>query len=88
MTISFVLFAGSLSPTFEDDFQTLLSTTINASIGQFIINPVVTGEDLKRGNKPSETPFLVFDKAEFDIPETVPAVDIAMTNYYYAKVRC
>ncbi|GAV09402.1 hypothetical protein RvY_18949 [Ramazzottius varieornatus] len=76
---------GSISATFEDDFQTLLSTTINASIGQFIIQPVVTGEDVKRGNKPHETPFLVFDKAEFDIPESVPAIDIAMTNYYYAK---
>lgn len=62
-----------------------MSTTIVAGIGNMTIYPVNTAKDVHSGNKPNELPFLSFQKAEFGIPDSVPAIEMSRTQYYYAK---
>jgi len=77
--------AGSISSDFEEDYKALMSTTVIAGIGEIKIYPLMTAEDVKRGNRPMELPFMAFTKSDFAIPETVPGIELSRTQYYYAK---
>ncbi|XP_055352171.1 bridge-like lipid transfer protein family member 3B isoform X1 [Paramacrobiotus metropolitanus] len=73
------------SSLFEEDVKHLMSSTIVVGIGDMTIYPLITAKDVQCGNRPQELPFLSFQKTEFGLPSSIPAIELCRTQYYYAK---